>query len=157
MDTINIFVSHHHSDASVIDSLKELIGKGSKFDIRDSSISEYKDPNNAHNEDYIMSLIRPKIDWAGTVIVLIGDKTHASEWVEKEIEYAHRHGKTIIGVYERGLADQDALIPEALEKYADSILNWNSENINKALEGGPVFTNSAGGTRNGGRMTHDEC
>ncbi len=157
MKTINIFVSHHHSDAETIKQLTDLMGKLHNYELRDSSIYEEKSPNKAHNEDYIMSLIRPKIDWAGTIIVLIGDKTRTSEWVEWEIEYANRHGKQIIGVFERGLADEDALIPDGLSKYADQITNWNSENINKALDGEPIFTNASGGSRSSGGMDRGEC
>ena len=99
MDDIkNIFVSHYHTDAERIEDLKSLLGKHG-MTMKDSSIYESKNPNNAHNEEYIKSIIRPRIDWAGTTVVLIGKDTSKSEYVNWEIEHAARKGKRIVGVY----------------------------------------------------------
>lgn len=133
----DIFVSHYHKDANEIDSLKTLIGKQNKFEPRDSSVYEEKSPNNANNEEYIKSLIRPKIKWASTMIVIISDKTHKSDWVNWEIEYAQRLGKNIVGVYMQGYKQED--VPKNLLNYANSVVGWNSDSINKALSGESIF------------------
>ena len=72
--TKNIFVSHYHTDADSILKLKSLLDRHG-LKMKDSSIYESKNPNNANNEEYIKSLIRPRIDWAGTTVVLIGKNT----------------------------------------------------------------------------------
>jgi len=74
-----------------------------------------------------------KISWAGTVVVLIGKETHSRPWVDWEIEQANKQGKRIVGVYVRGGTEADK--PAALEKYASSIVGWNSESIMGAIDG----------------------
>lgn len=113
-NTKNIFVSHYHTDATRIEDLKSLLNRHGMA-MRDSSIYENKNPNNAHNEEYIKSMIRPQIDWAGTTVVLIGRDTSKSQYVNWEIEYAARKGKRIVGVYLPGQSDSE--LPEALKKY----------------------------------------
>lgn len=70
-DTINVFVSHYHEDEQHIKDLKALMGD--KYDMRNSSVTSEKF-NRASNPDYIKSLLRPLISWAGTFICLIGEK-----------------------------------------------------------------------------------
>lgn len=128
----NIFVSHYHEDAESIKKLQDLVIRNG-LTMKDSSIYESKLENNAHNEDYIKQLIKPHIDWAGTMIVLIGSKTATSDWVEWEIKYAMDHDKRIVGVYMNG--EHDADIPEALIKYGNALCGWNSEKIIAAING----------------------
>ena len=112
-DIKNIFVSHYHTDAERIEDLKSLLGTHG-MTMKDSSIYENKNPNNAHNEEYIKSIIRPQIDWAGTMVVLIGKDTSKSEYVNWEIEHAARKGKLIVGVYLTGESESE--LPESLNK-----------------------------------------
>lgn len=130
--TKNIFVSHYHSDAEKIEDMKRLL-KTKGFFMRDSSIYEAKSKNNANNPDYIKSLIRPQIDWAGTVVVLIGNNTADSDWVRWEIENAARDDKRIVGVYLQG--ETDSKIPDALNEYGDALVKWNSDSIINAING----------------------
>ena len=131
-DVKNIFVSHYHVDAERIENLKFLLGKHG-MTMKDSSIYESKNPNNAHNEEYIKSIIRPRIDWAGTTVVLIGRDTSKSEYVNWEIEHAARKGKRIVGVYLPGESDSE--LPEALNKYGNSLQKWNGESIISGING----------------------
>lgn len=146
--TKNVFISHHHKDDTNVDNLTTLLSKN-KFNIRNSSIRAK--PENQQRLDKglvkdstIKRLLRMKISWAGTVIVLVGNQTHSRPWVNWEIEQAHRQGKKIVGVYERGLKDKVDL-PSALEKYGTSqVVGWDSEAIIAAIEGEPVFQNPDG-------------
>lgn len=133
----DIFVSHYHKDADEISNLKKIIGKKNQYEPRDSSVYEDKNPNNAKNEEYIKTLIKPKIKWASTLIVIISDKTHLSKWVNWEIEYAQRLGKNIVGVYLPGFKEED--VPENLINYSNSVVGWNSEQINRAINGESIF------------------
>lgn len=131
-NTKNIFVSHYHADAKRIEDLKSLLSKrGMKM--RDSSVYEDKNPNNAKNEEYIKSIIRPRIDWAGTTVVLIGKDTSKSTYVNWEIEHAARKGKRIVGVYLPGEGESE--LPEALNKYGHSLQKWNGESIIAGIDG----------------------
>jgi hypothetical protein len=133
----HVFISHHHKDDEEVTKLTDLIGRKG-YDIRNSSIRA-KPANQARldrgevSDETIRRLLRMKISWAGTVVVLIGKETHERPWVNWEIEQANQQGKRIVGVYMRGGTEADK--PEALEKYASAIVGWNSEKIIEAIEG----------------------
>ena len=127
----NVFISHYHRDQEDLDGLKDLM-KRKGYDIRDSSIDELK-PNKAKNKDYIKSLLRSRIDWAGTVLVLVGQETHSRPWVNWEIEYANSQGKRIVGIYAHGAKESD--IPKNLDRYGDALVGWDSKNLIDAIRG----------------------
>ena len=146
----NVFISHHHADDAEVDKLASLLSsKGYGF--RNSSIRAK--PANQRRLDQglvkpetIRRLLRMKISWAGTVMVLVGKETHSRPWVNWEIEQANKQGKRIVGIYVRGATEADK--PAALEKYASSIVGWNSDSIIAALEGTEnPFQNPDGSSR----------
>lgn len=152
--TINVFIAHYGKDEEYIPRLKNLL-KNRNYDIRDSSIVE-TEPNNAKDPDYIKTILRPQIAWAGTILVLIGPKTHERPWVDWEIEYAVSHGdKRIVGVYIPGATDSDT--PKNLDKYGDACVAWNSEKLAKAIEGENIWHDTAGNPRSNGKSTRVTC
>ena len=130
-DKKNIFISHLHEDDALLPRLKELISRAG-MEVRDASINSDK-PNNAKDPDYIMNgILKPGIDWASTLVVLISHGTHESEWVNKEIKYAAEQGKQIVGVYAPGATKAD--LPEELEKLGDAaIVGWQGARIVQAI------------------------
>jgi hypothetical protein len=131
-DIKNVFISHVHEDDAGLANLKALIAKGG-LTVRDSSINS-GNPNEAKDSDYIKSqILAPQIQWASTLLVYMTPKTKNSEWVNWEIEYAHKEGKRIVGVYAHGANECD--VPEALEKYADDVRGWNSDGVVDAILG----------------------
>lgn len=147
--TKNVFISHHHKDDKHVNKLTDLLGKNG-CNIRNSSIrakpanQERLDKGQIKDET-IKRLLRMKMSWAGTVIVLIGKETHERKWVNWEIEEALSQGKKIVGVYEYGLKDKVKL-PEALEDLSSSILGWDSASIIDAINDAipPTFQNPDG-------------
>lgn len=132
METKNIFISHVHEDDGLLQDLKDLL-KDSGYDIRDGSIDSSK-PNNARDPDYIRAeILAPRIRWAGTLVVLISPKTHESEYVDWEIEYAEKEGKRIVGVWAQGAQDSD--VPQNLDKYASAVVGWQAERVMDAITG----------------------
>ena len=85
------------------------------------------------SDEAIRRVLRMKISWASTVVVLVGKDTHTRPWVNWEIEQAHKHGKRTIGVYERG--GTDVPLPKALEDYGTRVVAWNTDSIVDAIEG----------------------
>lgn len=131
-DYRNVFISHIHEDDAGLGDVKRLLG-GKGFALRDYSINSLK-PNNAKNEEYIKrEILAPQIRQAGVFMVYITADTHASDWVNWEIDYAMQQGKRIVGVWAPGAKDSE--LPPALEKYADAIVGWNSDRIIDAIEG----------------------
>ena len=121
----HVFVSHHHADDDHVTKLSSLLGRNG-FEIRNSSIRA-KPSNQARldakqiPERTLKRLLRMKMSWAGTVIVLIGKETHQRPWVNWEINKANELGKRIVGVYTYGGTKAD--IPPAFEKYGSALVN----------------------------------
>ena len=131
-ETRNTFISHIHEDDAGIEEIKRLAGQQG-MEVRNSSVTS-DNPNNAHNPDYIKSqILVPRINWASVFVVYISPGTKDSPWVNWEIEYAHKQGKRIVGVWERGAADCE--LPEALDRYADAVVGWNGASIVDAISG----------------------
>src|SRR5665213_710356 len=102
----HVFISHHHNDDAEVTKLTSLLSK-SGYDIRNSSV-RLKPENQRRwdqklvKDETIRRLLRMKISWAGSVVVLIGKETHTRPWVDWEIEQANKQGKRIVGVYVQG-------------------------------------------------------
>jgi hypothetical protein len=130
--TKNVFISHVHEDDAGLGKVKDLLAKNG-MTIRDSSINS-SNPNEAKSADYIKSsILAPQIQWAGTLVVYVSPQTKNSEWVNWEIEYAHKLGKRIVGVWENGAKDCE--LPEALNDYADAVVGWHGNSIIDAING----------------------
>jgi hypothetical protein len=149
-DRRHVFISHHHADDAEVEKLTALLKRGG-YDIRNSSIrakpaNEQRLQRGLVKDETIRRLLRMKISWASTVVVMIGKETHERRWVNWEIEQANRQGKRIVGVYVRG--GTSANLPSALEKYASSIVGWNTDAVIDAIDGkGNPFQNPDGSTR----------
>lgn len=130
--TKNVFISHVHEDDAGLSKVKDLLAKHG-MNIRDSSINS-SNPNEAKSVDYIKSgILAPQIHWAGTLVVYVSPDTKNSDWVNWEIEYAHKLGKRIVGVWENGAKDCD--LPDALNNYADAVVGWSGNSIIDAING----------------------
>lgn len=133
----HVFISHHHKDDEHVTKLTSLLQRGG-YDIRNSSIRA-KPANQRRLEQGLVSdrvlkrLLRMKISWASTTVVLIGKETHSRPWVNWEIEQANRLGKRIVGVFARGASEED--VPPAFNKYAADLVNWNTDSIASAIDG----------------------
>lgn len=145
----HLFISHHHQDDGEVTKLTNLLtGKG--YDVRNSSVR--MKPENQRRVDekrvsdkVIERILRMKISWASTVVVLIGKDTHSRNWVNWEIDKAHQQGKRIVGVFVRGGTEAD--IPPSLEKYGSAIVGWNTDSIISAIDGQNNFQTPDGNSR----------
>lgn len=131
-DTNRIFVSHIHEDDEHIQNMRDLL-KEHGHEVQVSAVDS-TNPNNANDPDYIKnSILKPKIDWAGTMVVLISPGTKESPWVDWEIEEAERQGMRIVGVWTHGAGECD--VPEGLAEYADAVVGWQADRIEGAISG----------------------
>lgn len=147
----HVFISHHHKDDEHVSKLTDLLAKRG-YDIRNSSIRVKPENQKRLDEkrvprEVLERLLRMKVSWAGTVVVLIGNETHSREWVNWEIDQANAQGKRIIGVYTHGGKESD--IPPSLEKYGSAIVGWNTDSIMGAIDGKNDFQNPDGTPRIG--------
>src|SRR5262249_29002183 len=127
-----IFISHIFEDDPVLQDLKKLL-TDNDYEIRDGSIDSSK-PNDAKDPEYIKGqILAPRINWAGAMVVLISPDTWSSEFVEWEIEYAHKQDKRIVGVWAQG--EKGCPAPASLEKYADAVVGWQADRVMDAITG----------------------
>jgi hypothetical protein len=133
----HVFISHHHADDEHVTKLTDLLSRNN-FEIRNSSVRAK--PSNQERlkkglipERTLKRLLRMKMSWASTVIVLIGKETHERSWVDWEIRKANELGKRIVGVYLRGGTEAD--VPPAFNDYGNALVNWYSEKVIGAIEG----------------------
>jgi hypothetical protein len=146
----NVFISHHHNDDKHVDKFSSMMGAGG-HDVRNSSV-RMKPANQRRldkgrvKDETIKRLLRRKVSWASTVVVLIGQKTATRPWVNWEIEQANKQGKRIVGVYLKGGSEAD--VPKALNDYGHALVKWHPKSVIDAVEGRKSkFENPDGGSR----------
>lgn len=147
IETRNVFISHHHKDDVHVDKLTTLLAKNG-YSIRNSSIrakpaNQERLDKGLIKDSVIRRILRMKMSWAGTVVVIVGKETHSRSWVNWEIREANRQGKNIVGIYEYGLKEKVEL-PPALEQYGRAQVGWDSSSIIDAINGKPSFQNPDG-------------
>jgi len=131
-DRTNVFISHIHEDDKGVADLKDLCKKH-HLEARNYSITSDKF-NRAKSEDYIKGqILGPRIRQCSVLVVYISPETKDSAYVNWEIEYAHKEGKRIVGVWERG--DAQCEVPDALKNHADAVVGWQGSNITDAISG----------------------
>jgi hypothetical protein len=138
-----IFVPHVHEDDEHVDQLRQFLNRNGRE--ADVSAIDSSSPNNANDPDYITArYIRPKVEWCEAIVVLISPATQGSDWVNEEIELAKELDRRIIGVWIPG--SEGCPIPEGLQDYANTIVNWDETAILDAIDGKINNINDASGT-----------
>ena len=141
-DEKNVFISHHKKDEKHVEKLKKMLKKHG-CEAKNYSITSEKE-NQASNKDYIKQTLSKHMKPASVIICLIGKETYKREFVNWEIKHASREGKIIIGMYINKLCNP---ISSDLERYADSIINWDIKKLLDAMNGEKNFCNLDGSTR----------
>jgi len=133
VDIKNVFISHVHEDDELIPNLKQLIERAGIV-VRNGSVTSNR-PNDAQNVEYIKrEILKPRIEWASTLVVLITHDTADSWWVNWEIRHAVQLGKRVVGVFAQGATDAD--IPKELGKCGDAaIVGWQGDRVVDAING----------------------
>ena len=130
--------------------------KNSGITDRDYSITSDK-PNQAKSEEYIKSqILAPQINQCSVLVVYVSPETKNSNYVNWEIEYAHKQGKRIVGVWENG--ELGCELPEALEEYRDAMAGWQGNSIVEAILGDDSIQQNPDGSARGERdITRHPC
>jgi hypothetical protein len=151
----NVFVSFDHDDQQQVGGFKLIKNNPNhpldfrdhslKDAVRDKSGKPIKYPPSDPRSKPVRDEIIAKLDRASKLVVLIGDDTHGSEWVEWEINtfYAMKEKvskentwKRIRGMTLKGSAQ--AAIPGALMNgKSTQWLAWNPEALDKWLDTEP--------------------
>lgn len=96
------------------------------------------DPVDSTNEDYIRQCVREQLKGTSVTVVLIGDKTHDSDWVASEIEESLKKEKPngILAIRLDGDSPlpPDSLVARALTDAGAEIIGWNPHEFADAIE-----------------------
>lgn len=150
----NIFVSFDHDDQQQVSGFRllknnpnhplEFQDHSLKDAVRDRSGKPIKYPPSDSRSKPVRDAITVKFDRASKLVVLIGDDTHNSEWVDWEINMFHEMKqkvskentwKRIRGMTLKG--SEQAAIPSALYNgRSTQWLEWNPDALDKWLDVG---------------------
>lgn len=97
------------------------------------------DPVDSKDPAYIKRKIQEQMDGCSATVVLIGNQTADSDWVDHEIAKSVEQGKGIIGVR----LEAGAEVPNGLTQAGAEILEWNEvpDQFNDAIERAIAATN----------------
>jgi hypothetical protein len=118
------------------------------------------DPVDSTNEEYISRQVRDQMNDTSVTVVLLGEDTYESEWVQWEIEKSAERGNGVLAIR---LKDQDAPLPldcpvrEALDEVGAEVIDWNPDEFNDAIERAFEQANRAKEIRSGPVPTGSSC
>lgn len=85
-----------------------------------------KDPN------YVRTKIREQLKGSSVVVVLIGQNTASSDWVDYEVREGMEDRKGIIGIRLKGA--ETAEVPPALTEAGVKVVNWDPDAFSDEIE-----------------------
>jgi len=147
----NIFVSYDHDDQKQVGAFKLLKhNPNHPLDFQDHSLKDpilgasgkpLKYPPSDARSKPVRDAIKKKFERASKLVVLIGDDTHKSDWVEWEINTFYsvkeetsgdKTWKRIRGMKLKG--SNQATVPGALGGRSTKVLEWDPETLDKWLD-----------------------
>ncbi len=150
----NIFVSYDHDDQRQVGAFKLLKDNPNyPLDFQDHSLKDpvlgpsgkplRYPPSDARSKP-VRDAIKGKFERASKLVVLIGDDTHTSAWVEWEINTFYDMKKDLSGDKTwkriRGMTlkgSGGARVPSALGDRSTKVLGWDPDALDKWLDADP--------------------
>lgn len=150
----NVFVSFDHDDQKQVGGFKliknnpkhplEFHDHSLKEPVTDRSGKPIKYPPSDARSKPVRDEILKKFDNCSKLVVLIGDDTHKSEWVEWEINSFFKMKKDLSGdktwKRTRGMTlkgSDKATTPGALGSQSTKVMTWDPEALDKWLDQDP--------------------
>lgn len=91
------------------------------------------DPVDSTNDSYIRRCIRDEMDGTSTTVVLIGENTSNSEWVDWEIKESIENGNGVVGIKVDDDVDEDD-VPDRLQEAGAEVIDWDADEFSDAIE-----------------------
>jgi hypothetical protein len=124
--TYAVFICHDWEYSDEYYRVCDLLNYAPNFSWRNLSVPEH-DPLDTN--DMLQKNLRDQIRPADVMLVLAGMYTARSEWMDWEMAFARRIGKSIIGVRPWG----NVQLPVVVQRNADEIVGWNTDTIVAAV------------------------
>ncbi len=129
---VNIFISFRELDKDYREGFEGML-LNPNSPLKGTPISSREDVR-GKGESAVKKYIREMIDQSHIVIVLIGNDTHISEWIDYEMDLSTSKRKPIFGVRIEGTTGGG---PDLFKRRNLHILDWDpnqiSEKINKMI------------------------
>lgn len=120
-----VFISFTIGDEAQVNLLRHQAKNSDKLEFVDYSVKEPFD-------EKWKTQCTERLKQCSVVVVAIGELTHERPAVLWEIQKAHELGKPVIGM--RIYSDKNHEIPELMREYADKVVPWNLEALQKELD-----------------------
>lgn len=131
-----IFISYQHDDQMKAKGF-HLLKWNKNVDV-DFVGRHLLDPVDSNNDEYIAKKIREQIDGSSVTVVLLGNKTHASEWVRDEIHYSlaksNPNGILAIKLHGNVPLPKDSVVGKALSECGAEVIDWDAHEFGDAIE-----------------------
>ena len=117
--TYSVFICHDWEYSADYYRVCQFLNGAPNFAWRDLSVPEH-DP--LDTDDKLQKNLRDQIRPADVMLVLAGMYTARSVWMDWEMAFARRIGKSIIGIRPWG----NVQLPVVVQNNADEIVGWNT-------------------------------
>ena len=134
-----IFISYQHEDQMKVKGFNLL--RWNKNVPMEFVGRHLLDPVNSANEAYILRKIREQLHGTSVTVVLIGDKTCDSTWVDREVNLslAKNNPNGILGIR----LHEGVQVPESLPACGAEIVDWKPDEFEAAIERAALAANRA--------------
>ncbi len=123
------FISFQHDDVMQARGLRLLnANPNHKVSFTERS---FIDPVKGKSDAQVWKEIKSEIDKSDVVLVAVGDNTHKSNWVPREVQYAREQGIPVTAQTLPG--KDDAKTPECLKDNGVAVERWNPNKLNEQL------------------------
>jgi len=122
----SVFICHDWEYSDEYYRVCNFLNTAPNFRWKDLSVPEH-DPLDTNN--MLQKNLRDQIRPAEVMLVLAGMYTARSGWMDWEMDFSRRIGKSIIGIRPWG----NAHLPVVVQRNADEIVGWNTAAIVAAI------------------------
>lgn len=130
-----IFISFQHKNRNQAKGFN-LLHHNTSVDITFRG-RHFLDPIKSDNKDYIWRRIKEQLVGTSVTVVLLGERTHRSVWVKREIEESVARGNGVVAIE---LKDQNCPLPtnscvgKALRAAGAEVVGWDPHVFADAIE-----------------------
>ncbi|EQD75625.1 nuclease [mine drainage metagenome] len=124
--TYTVFICHDWEYSDEYDRICGFLDGAPNFRWQNLSVPEH-DP--LDTDEMLQKNLRDQIRPADVMLVLAGMYTARSDWMDREMAFARRIGKSIIGVRPWG----NVQLPVVVQQNADKIVGWSTDTIVAAI------------------------
>lgn len=131
MPTRRIFISYEGSDRKKAKGFRLLRwNKNVDVEFQDRHLL---DPVDSKDPSYIKRCIGEQIKGTSVTVVLVGEDTAESDWVEWEIKKSLENGNGLLAIkIDDSIPDEN--IPDAVVENGGEVIDWNPEEFDEAIE-----------------------